>query len=176
MRRPVLIIFWFTAFAALAIYAAMVGWSLPTISAAAGNRPAFDLQPFGYSFAEASEFLTALSPEGRGLYRGTQLWLDTFYPPLFGLFIALGLWIIAPTQGGRLQKLLPLLGLPVAVFDLLENHFVARLLDAAAATPGQDVVQAASLMTILKTLSTSVALTVLLVFVALWAWRSWRRR
>lgn len=61
--------------------------TLPKISAAAEGLLPFDLRATGYSEAEAQAFLTALSPEGRALYQGTQHRLDTLYPPLLALVL-----------------------------------------------------------------------------------------
>ncbi len=86
--------FWLLFAATLGVYATMLGWTLPAISAAAGGLPAFDMRPGGYSFDEAKAFLAALSPEGKALYLDVQHKLDTAYPGLLAatLFFAIARW------------------------------------------------------------------------------------
>ncbi|MFT4514143.1 MAG: hypothetical protein ACI91B_002851 [Planctomycetota bacterium] len=109
------ITFWVLFMLAMAVYAAMVSWALPTVSAAAGGlavfdlRPSvFDLRPTGYSLVEAKQFLAALTPEGRAFYLQVQQPLDLFYPPLITatLFLGIGLLITAPPAPLALAHLL----------------------------------------------------------------------
>ena len=67
------------------VYAAMLLWTLPAITEAAGGLMPFDMRPFGYTHTEAVNFLAALTPEGLSLYLGPQAWLDRAYPALLGL-------------------------------------------------------------------------------------------
>jgi hypothetical protein len=124
-RRPR---FWAVVAATLAVYAAMVLWSIPRIEAAAGGLPVFDLRPGGYGFDEARAFLTALSAEGRDFYLRVQHRLDLIYPPLMALATGWALLLLAP--GGGAWRLVALVPLPGMVFDWLENAAVARMLTA----------------------------------------------
>ena len=72
--------FWLTFAATIVVYAIMVVWSLPTITASADGQVPFDLRPLGYSYDEARAFLLALSDEGRHFYTAVQHRLDHIYP------------------------------------------------------------------------------------------------
>lgn len=165
--------FWVSFVAATLVYAAMVGWSLPRISAGAGGLLPFDMRPAGYSLDEARAFVTALSPEARGFYLSTQHLLDTLYPPLMALTLGLGLWILSPAKT-TMAKLLPL-GLPVLamIADLAENALVRDLLAIDPAKLDAGPVMMASAATVVKSLFTGLAMILLLVFAGLWGWRRW---
>ena len=52
------VLFWTCFAAAMAIYIAMILWSLPVITEAAGGLAPFDMRPFGYTLADAQAFLS----------------------------------------------------------------------------------------------------------------------
>lgn len=81
-------LYWSVLAAALLLYAVILLWSLPTISATAGGLATFDTRPAGYGFAEARTFLAALTPAGRDLYLSVQHRLDLVFPPLMALALA----------------------------------------------------------------------------------------
>jgi hypothetical protein len=165
-------LFWLALALGLANYLAMVLWSLPRISQAAGGAVPFDLRPLGYDLDEAQAFLGCITPEGRSFYLHTQHWLDTFYPPLLALTLASGLLWLAPRAWGRWRWLLALLPLPGMLFDWLENARVALLLQASDVGPG--MIAAASRATVLKSAFTTLAMAAFVGVLLLAAWRRWR--
>lgn len=167
-------VFWASLAASLAIYAVMVLWSLPFIQQEAGGLRPFDLRPGGYSMAEASEFLTRISEEGRTFYLTVQHRLDLFYPALLAITLASGLWLMAPASWRIGRWLLALLPLPGMIFDYLENYLVAGLLRQSPASLDGELVAAASFVTLLKSIATTVAMVVLLLLLVGWIMR--RRR
>ena len=80
------------------VYAAMLLWTLPAITEAAGGLMPFDMRPFGYTHTEALNFLAALTPDGLALYLGPQAWLDRAYPALLGLFLAWSFLRLGPER------------------------------------------------------------------------------
>ncbi len=164
-------LFWFCCAAAVAVYAVMVLWSLPLISAEAGGLMPFDMRPMGYDLGEARAFLDALSPAGRDFYLQTQHRLDTVYPPLLALTLGLGLWIMSPWPSAWVKLLLAFLAVPGMVFDLAENRFVADLLQMPAAAVDSEPVMMASAATALKSVFTTIAMSVLLILTVIWFWR-----
>ena len=170
------ILFWLCFAATAIVYAVMVGWSLPRISAAAGGIMPFDLRPMGYGLEEARGFLAALTPEGRDFYLHTQHKLDALYPPLLALTLGLGLWIMSPSSSAWVR--VPLVLLPVAgmIFDLAENRLVAGLLEMPAETVDAEPVMMASAATALKSIFTTIAMTLLLALTGLWFWQRRRAR
>lgn len=174
MRRGLIILFWISFAAAMAVYAAMVAWSLPKLTAQAGGLQPFDLRPLGYSAVEAQAFLVALPEEGKRFYLGTQHMLDSFYPPLLALCLSLGLWLMTARwrTGARLMLAVPpVLGM---ICDLGENHFIAALLSASTESINDETVAAASIATVLKSIFTTVAMTALLVLTIIWGVRRWK--
>ena len=79
--------YWLIFALMLAVYGAMVIWTLPAISDGAGGLIAFDLRPTGYSIPEARAFLSSLNDDARALYLGPQGRLDMVYPALLGLVL-----------------------------------------------------------------------------------------
>lgn len=167
--------FWISFAAAAFVYALMIGWSLPRITASAGGLAPFDMRPMGYGLDEARAFVAALTPEARDFYFRTQHSLDTLYPPLMALTLGLGLWVLSPVKAVA-AKLLAL-ALPAAAMlaDLTENALVRELLTIDPGKLDAEPVMMASAATVLKSILTSLAMTLLLVLVGLWGWRNWRR-
>jgi hypothetical protein len=149
--------YWLCVLAGLAVYAAMVFWTLPAIAQAAGGLSAFDLRPFGYSEAEARAFLTALSAEGRALYTGPQRWLDLLYPALLGLSLAGPvLWLVA-SRPWRVVFISVIVA--ATALDYLENYLVAGLL---AGDIDARAISAASRATMVKSALDSCAILIVL--------------
>ena len=112
--------------ATLALYLAMVLWTLPEIAAEADGLRPFDLRPLGYSVEAAQDFLNALSEEGRVFYAETQHGLDAVFP---ALLLVWGAWTIRLLFSGPLRWGLIALAVLGALADFGENAAVARLLD-----------------------------------------------
>lgn len=167
--------FWISFAASTLVYLVMVGWSLPRISAAAGGLAPFDMRPMGYGLADARAFLSALSEEGRDFYLSVQHRLDLAYPPLLALTLCLGLWIMAPLRGSMLLLVLIAMPLLAMIADLAENRLVAQMLGTPPQELSEDLVAMASTATVLKSVLTIIAMTLLLLFTTLWGWRKWRR-
>ncbi len=164
--------FWTCFSIATVIYLIMVLWSLPLISAAAGGDIPFDMRPMGYSGEEARVFLTALSDEGRAFYLGTQHMLDSIYPGLLGMTLALGLMLV---YRGWVAALGVILSGGVAVADYLENRAVTAMLKAAPREVSDAMADAASGWTVLKSGLSTVVFLALLFGVLRIGWRRWIR-
>jgi hypothetical protein len=163
--------FWLLFAATLATYGAMLVWTLPAISAAAGGLAPFDMRPTGYSHDEARAFLMALSPEGKALYLDVQHKLDAAYPGLLAATLFFATAALAPKSWGLWRWVIALVAIPGAVFDYLENAAAAVMLLGGVDGLTEDTVAAASRWTTLKSWATTVAMTVLLVLLAAQAWR-----
>jgi hypothetical protein len=159
--KPILL--WGLVALTLAVYGTMLGWSLPTVSAAAGGLAPFDMRPGGYGFAEAQAFLVALTAAGAEFYRNVQQRLDLVYPGLMALTLGLAIATAAPKAIGRWRWLALPLAASVALFDYLENHAIANMLDAGAAALTPELVETASRWTVLKSAATTAAMVILLV-------------
>ena len=156
--------FWLFLAAMAAIYAVMLLWTLPTITAEADGLTPFDLRPLGYSIDEARAFLAALSDEGRALYLDTQLRLDTVYPVLLMVTLVLATSLL--TSPGWLRWLLVAPAVLGMVFDLLENHVTRQMLRAGAGGLTEQLVEQGSRWSILKSGFTTISMTAVLVLLA----------
>lgn len=163
-------LFWVCFFAATTLYLIMVLWSLPLISAAAGGDIPFDMRPMGYSGEDAREFLTALSDEGRLFYLGTQHVLDSIYPGLLGVTLALGLMLLFR---GWVAALGVLLSAGVAAADYLENRAVAAMLQLGPREVSDAMAEAASGWTVLKSGLSTVVFLALFIGAFRVVWRRW---
>jgi hypothetical protein len=141
-------LYWTLFAITMSIYGTMLIWSLPQIAAAAGGLLPFDLRPGGYA--------------GKAFYHGTQHTLDTIYPPLLSLTLFYAIVALAKPIG-RWRWLLALPALPIAVFDLVENVAVDRMLEAGAAGLTPDLAAHASLFTVLKADLSTLTMSILLV-------------
>lgn len=157
--------------AAVTVYAVMVFVTIPHLTeialanGMAEARP-FDLMPSGYDFTIAQRFLSALGPAGRDEYLNVQHRLDTVFPLLFGLSLAIGLfWAGMKLRLPRILVLLVTAALASAatVLDWAENSAVAVLLRSDPEALDPAFVQKASDFTVWKTIAVSVAMTALLL-------------
>ncbi len=164
--------FWLLVAVTLAIYLAMVLWTLPGIAADAGGLLPFDLRPLGYAPSEARAFLEALGADGRALYLGPQKWLDTVYPALLATVLALALRHFLASDRPGLRAALTALPVVASGFDYLENVRVRQLLLADA--PGDAMIEAASFATQAKSLLATLAMLALVALLARAGWRRWR--
>lgn len=159
--------FWAVFALMLLVYLAMVLWSLPAISADANGLMPFDLRPMGYSAEDARLFLSALGEAGQSQYLGWQHKLDTVYPALMALSLALAYFLLFPKKWASAFSALAVLA---AVFDWGENHAVADMLRSGAAHLTEEAVAHASNMTQMKSATVTLALVLLLVGLAKLGW------
>lgn len=174
MMRAREIAFWAIVAATAGVYATMLAWSIPAVSAEAGGRAIFDMRPGGYTFAEAKDFLAALTETGERIYRTIQLRLDIAYPALLAATVAWSILRLAPSSWGRTRLVLAAFAIPPMVFDYAENAMITRMLDAGADGVTAPMVRAASLFSRTKAASSTVALTILVALLLFWAVRRWR--
>ncbi|NIY80019.1 hypothetical protein HCZ23_11135 [Celeribacter sp. HF31] len=154
MRRAA---FWLLFAVTLGVYAAMVGGTLAMIARDAG-MPAFDMRPWGMSEAQARDFLSALSDDGRALYQGPQRWLDAVYPALLALTV---IWSARWAAGHWLWvfRLVFAAAVLCMLADYAENIAVAGLLGQSPEDVSAAEIARATLFTRLKAASGAVAMT-----------------
>ncbi|MDF1716959.1 MAG: hypothetical protein P1U75_09875 [Antarcticimicrobium sp.] len=166
------ITYWVVFAATLAVYGAMVGWTLPAISRDAGGLVPFDMRPMGYSVAEARAFLAALGAEGRALYLGPQHALDLVYPALLAVvLIGAVCALIGPVS---LRWGLALMALGGMAADYLENARVGAMLRHDGAITDA-MITAASRATQVKAGLSTVVILAVCAGLALAAWKKWRK-
>jgi hypothetical protein len=162
--------------AAVAVYLALVLWSLPRIEAAANGLTPFDLRPFGYSGEEARAFLSALTDAGRAQYAGPQRWLDMVYPALLALTLVLGIFRFGARFPLAGRVLLSAVAVAGSAFDYLENARVAAMLALPPAEVTDAMAAAASQATVAKSGLGAFSITMVLILAVLFGVRRRRRR
>jgi hypothetical protein len=167
-------LFWLVIGATLGVCLAMILWSIPRISAAAGGLATFDMRPGGYTLEEARAFLAALSSEGAAFYRRVQLRLDIVYPGLLALATGWAILRLAPRW--RFRRWLALVPLPAMAFDWLENASIARMLAAGPERLTAELAARATALSQAKAVASTVALSLLLALCLFAAVRWWRTR
>ncbi len=165
--------YWVIFVAAFAVYAVMMVWTLPGITAEAGGLTPFDLRLRGYTPAEAQAFVDALSLRGRALYTGPQRLLDLFYPGLLAL-VLLGAILTLVTGRGMRATLIVMTFIGMAA-DYGENYRVGEMLGWDGPLP-EELVKAASTLTVTKSTMTGLVMLAVLAAVLLAMWRRWRAR
>ena len=170
------VLFWTCFAAAMAIYIAMILWSLPVITEAAGGLAPFDMRPFGYTLADAQAFLAAIDPETVKFYRNVQLTLDIFYPALITISLVLGIYLLLPARFGAWRWVIAALPLPIAPFDYLENNLIGVMLASGPKMVSADLVSAASRWTMLKSSFTTASMLLLVALSLWWLVRRIQRR
>lgn len=157
------IAFWVLFATTTAVYGAMVFWSLPRISAAADGLAPFDVRPLGYTFVQAQEFLTALTPEAAELYLDVQQRLDVAYPALLAATLFFAIAALLPRSLGVWRWPFALIAVPGSVFDYLENHAVSAMLAAGDKGLTPALVETANRWTVLKSGFSAIAMAILIL-------------
>lgn len=152
MKRLIVMV----AAATLASYVLLAWVGLVQLNAQAGGLIAFDARITGYNQADATAYLAELTDEGRAIILGPLRILDTIFPVLLGLLLALIIWV-----NGR--PYLAILPFGYTAVDLWENATVGRMI----AENAPEMADRASNLTQGK-----YALLLLAVAVA---WMVWRR-
>lgn len=154
--------------AALSVYLTMLLWSLSKLNEFAGSLVMFDLRPTGYSHETAMQIVPALGRTGQAFYLGPQHILDTAYPILMGLALAMSFNRLF--RGWFVCALISLSAL-AAIFDLLENMAVSSMLRAGAEGLTVGMVSTASLWTVLKSTTVSIAMLGIVAGLVRLVWR-----
>ena len=97
---------------------------------------------------------------------GTRHWLDTVYPPLLALTLALAFHLVLPRRLRLLRAVLIALAVVPAGFDLLENARVRVLLQAQPEAVTDAAIAAASRATLAKSMLSTAAFAALLAAAA----------
>ena len=148
------------------IYVFMQSYSIPRTSQEAGGLLIFDMNPLGYTYEYAHQFLSQLSEKGYTLYLHVQLPLDILFP-ILNCLTGLSTFILLIRLYNKVKhtSVLPIyssfskaaLALPLIamVFDYLENIMIFMMLSYKAGVP-ISLVYVASTFTIIKSISSLV--------------------
>lgn len=157
------------------VFAVIMIWSLPHLSAIANGQAMFDARPTGYGFEQAGTIINALGIEGQQFYLNTQLKLDIIYPALFAISFSLLIFkfLHGLNQNIKWAFILSIAPLLTGIFDYVENYFIGQML-VQAQNLTEITVQYASWFTVAKSISstvTQVSALILLIFVIIHKFR-----
>lgn len=147
---------------AASIYFLMMSVTLAHIEAVSSQVP-FDMRPSGYGPTEAAALLDALGAEGRDYYLSRQIALDTAYPAMLALtMIGAICWLGQRMANRRLVRFGIALSVASALFDYVENLGIMAMISSwpEVSVP---LVYAASSATVLKSVTTTLAVLLVLM-------------
>jgi hypothetical protein len=147
---------------AASIYVLMISVTLAHIEAVSGQIP-FDMRPSGYGPTEATALLDALGVDGRGYYLSRQIALDTIYPAMLALtMVAAICWLGQRVPNRKFVRFGIAFSVVGAMFDYVENFGIIAMIWSwpEVSVP---LVYAASSATILKSVSTTLAVILVLL-------------
>lgn len=163
--KRILILFIMTSI----IYTIMLTVSIPEVMSYSGGLDLLDMMPVGYDAIYVNQLLNSLGEEGRHAYLYNQIPWDMVYPLLFGITYCLILAYFFKKLDKLESPLFNLSYLPLfaGLFDYFENIGIVLMLNAY---PGNlDILSKISnIFSLLKSLTTTIALTILLVLLVFW--------
>ena len=149
------------------IYALMISVTLAHIEAISGQVP-FDMRPLGYDPSDAATLLDSLGADGREYYLSRQIPLDTLYPAILALTLSCAIcWFGRRLPDRRLVHLGVAFAVGSAMFDYLENLGIVAMIHGWQDVSGS-LVYAASAATIAKSVTTTLAVMLVLATGIIW--------
>ncbi len=149
------------------LYMLMLTVTLAHIQEVSGQVP-FDMRPTGYGPTEAAALLEALGEEGREYYLSRQIALDTFYPVMLALTLTASiLWFGHHMPNRRIIHIGVALSIGSALLDYAENLGIVAMILAWPEVSGP-FVYAVSAATILKSVSTTLAVAIVFLLGVNW--------
>jgi hypothetical protein len=107
----------------------------PEIAAGAGGLAAPETRPGGYSAADLSAYLDALTPAARETYLGPQRIADTLFPLGLVGTLVFGTYLGLHRLAWPLTLLATMPALIYFAFDMIENSTFAALLAGGSVSP-----------------------------------------
>ncbi len=161
-------LYWLLVLTTVFVCGVMIFWASARLDEmSTGDGVPFDLRMFGYSHAEAQEYIASLTPGGAEFYLETAMLLDTFFPVMFALALAIGGWMLLIHKALVLRIGFATICAFYALFDYLENFAVSRMIGFEGGPEELPLllVETASRWTVLKFFFVDAAVTVLIVLV-----------
>lgn len=171
--RKIIILFTVT----MIFYAIMLAVTIPLVMSEAGGMKLLDMMPMGYTFEYVSMLMAALGTEGRFAYMFYQIPFDMIYPALFGITWSLVFTYFLKKTGkhGSGLFLISILPFIAAIADYLENFSIIVILSTWPDT-SEVIAKAANLFSIIKSTSTTLYFTCLIILLIVVVYRYFRTR
>jgi hypothetical protein len=153
------------------LYFLMLLGTIPHLHKITNGVKILDMMPTGYNLAYVKKLMEALGETGRHYYLFRQLPVDLVFPFFFAISNCLIIsWFLKKL--GKSDSIFFVCYLPLIAgfFDYAENFTVISILINYPKI-SDSLVQVSNLFSVLKSSSTTVSLTVLLVIVLVWGFR-----
>lgn len=153
----------------LVIYFSMLLYTIPMVKQYASGMELFDLSPTGYSYEYSMKLLEILGDKGRDTYLYIQLPLDLIYPALFAISSCLLLaWVFSKGKvSAPAMYYLCMIPMFAGLLDYLENiHIFLMITNYPDISENQ--VAISSLMTVGKSVLTTIFFALLIVGLIKW--------
>lgn len=159
------------------IYTVMLVVTIPLVMSKAGGMKLLDMMPMGYTFEYVSSLMVALGTEGRFAYMFYQIPFDMIYPGLFGITWSLVFVYFLKKAGKHASWLFLIAFIPFisAIADYLENFSIITILSTWPDT-SVFVADVANIFSVIKSTSTTVYFTCLIILIIAVAYRYFRSR
>ncbi len=131
---------------------------IPAIESTTQGLRCFDMNSFGYTYAQAREFVFLLTPKGRNIYLHFQLPLDFIFPIVYLLFFCSLFKKLG--KGKALFYAFPVL---LAIFDYFEN--ICTIFMLTCADFGRELVMSAGTATRIKSVLMVFCIFILTIFI-----------
>jgi len=153
------------------VYTFMLTVTIPKTMEFSNGMKLLDMMPTGYDLDYVSELFSLLGENGRLTYLNNQIPVDMIYPLLFGLSycLLLGYFLKKLNKLNSPYNFLSLLSIIAGIADYLENFGIIIMLKNYPDFT-ETTVNATSMFSVIKSISTSVffiALAVILILVGI---------
>jgi len=161
-----------------AVLLTMMVYTFPRINAQFATQ-AFDLKTFGYSVSEATAMLQNLDQATIAFYLFPQLFLlDALYPVLLAILLStviIRLSILIKLRPNYILSGLYLLPFLAMICDYLENMMISVMI-CNASDISTRIIKAASTLTLMKGLFTTLSWLIILTLLGVWIYQKWQER
>ncbi len=158
--------FWLLCILTILHFAYIQVFILPTILIDSGGYAPLDTAITGYTAAEAKAFFLAIQASGNTSFAAFHAFDDMIFPMLYGLTLALALWLLTAGWSKTIRIILAAAPLTAMVVDYLENAKIIAMLEMDAARIPKSLADAASSMTTAKYTLIGISIGIIIVILA----------
>ena len=160
-----------------AVYVFMLAVTIPKVMEFAGGMKLLDMMPTGYDTEYVRELFSSLGAEGRRVYLFNQIPVDMVYPFLFGISYCLLMAYLVIKIDKLSSPLFYLCLLPViaGLADYSENLGIIVMLNNYPELSSVSIT-ATNIFSIVKSILTSVAFVVLIIFLIILGFKTIKRK
>ncbi len=156
-------LFWPLCFLTIAYFAYIQVFIMPGILVDSGGFTPLDTAITGYTAAEAKAFFLALQASGNTIFAKFHAFDDMIFPMLYGVTLALALWILTNGWSKTIRIILAAAPLTATAVDYLENAKIVMMLEMDAAKIPKSLADAANSLTTTKYTLIGISIGIIIV-------------